>query len=145
VAEGQGAVHYGLIGLAVMGANLTLNIADHGFPIAVYNRTHSVTEEFMAGEAKDKPITGAATMKEFVAAIERPRRIIMLVKAGNPVDAVIGEVKPFLEDGDVLIDGGNSFFQGNYSGAGAGSGDCPDRVRVKAVRRAWPCLRRVAT
>lgn len=111
VAAGQGATHYGLIGLAVMGANLTLNIADHGFPIAVYNRTHKVTEEFMAGEARDKPITGAATMKEFVASIERPRRIIILVKAGAPVDAVIGEIKPLLEDGDVLIDGGNSFFQ----------------------------------
>ena len=69
------ATHYGLVGLAVMGANLTLNIADHGFPIAAYNRTHSVTEEFLAGEAKGKPITGAATIKEFVASIERPRRM----------------------------------------------------------------------
>lgn len=111
MATGQGATHYGLIGLAVMGANLTLNIADHGFPIAAYNRTYKVTEAFMAGEARGKPITSAATMKEFVASIERPRRIIILVKAGGPVDAVIGEVKPLLEDGDVLIDGGNSFFQ----------------------------------
>ncbi len=111
MANEQGATHYGLIGLAVMGANLTLNIADHGFPIAAYNRTHSVTEAFMAGEAKGKPITAAATMKEFVAAIERPRRIIILVKAGGPVDAVIAELKPLLDDGDVVIDGGNSFFQ----------------------------------
>jgi 6-phosphogluconate dehydrogenase len=111
VAASHDAVHYGLIGLAVMGANLTLNIADHGFPIAAYNRTHKVTEEFLAGEAKGKPITGAATMKEFIASIERPRRIIILVKAGGAVDAVIAEVKPLLAEGDVLIDGGNSFFE----------------------------------
>jgi 6-phosphogluconate dehydrogenase len=111
VADTNGATHYGLIGLAVMGANLTLNIADHGFPIAAYNRTHSVTEEFLAGEARGKPITGAATMREFVAAIARPRRIIILVKAGAPVDAVIAELKPLLDEGDVIIDGGNSFFQ----------------------------------
>ncbi len=104
------ATHYGLVGLAVMGANLTLNIADHGFPIAAYNRTHSVTEAFLNGEAKGKPITGAATIKEFVAAIQRPRRIIILVKAGTAVDAVIAELKPFLDEGDVLIDGGNSLF-----------------------------------
>jgi 6-phosphogluconate dehydrogenase len=111
VAETSNAPHYGLVGLAVMGANLTLNIADHGFPIVGYNRTHSVTEQFMAGEAKGKPITSAATMKEFVASIARPRRIIILVKAGAPVDAVIAELKPLLDEGDVVIDGGNSFFQ----------------------------------
>ena len=103
--------NYGLAGLAVMGANLALNIADHGFPIAVYNRTTAVTHEFLAGEAKDKPITGADTMQEFVASIQRPRRIIILVKAGPAVDAVIAEMRPFLQDGDVIIDGGNSFFQ----------------------------------
>ncbi len=111
MADTHEAPHYGLIGLAVMGANLTLNIADHGFPIAAYNRTHSVTKEFLAGEARGKPITGAATMKEFVAAMARPRRIIILVKAGGAVDAVIAELRPLLEDGDVIIDGGNSFFQ----------------------------------
>src|SRR5690349_4254353 len=99
MTAGRQATHYGLVGLAVMGANLALNIADHGFPIAVYNRTHSVTEEFMAGEAKGRPITGSASVKEFVAAIKRPRRIIILVKAGTAVDAVIGELKPFLEEG----------------------------------------------
>ena len=77
-----------------MGANLALNIADHGFPIAVYNRTHAATEEFMDGEAKGRPITGSASVKEFVASIARPRRIIILVKAGTAVDAVIGELKP---------------------------------------------------
>ncbi len=103
--------NYGLAGLAVMGANLALNIADHGFPIAVYNRTTAVTHEFLAGEAKGKPITGADTMQELVASIQRPRRIIILVKAGPAVDAVIAELRPLLEEGDVIIDGGNSFFQ----------------------------------
>jgi 6-phosphogluconate dehydrogenase len=103
--------NYGLVGLAVMGANLALNIADHGFPIAVYNRTTRVTDEFLAGEAEGKPVTGARTVKDFVASIQRPRRIIILVKAGPPVDAVIAELRPYLEEGDVIIDGGNSFFQ----------------------------------
>ncbi len=103
--------NYGLVGLAVMGANLALNIADHGFPIAVYNRTYSVTEQFLAGEAQGKPVTGAPTMREFVEQIARPRRIIILVKAGPAVDAVIAELKPLLEEGDVIIDGGNSFYR----------------------------------
>lgn len=102
--------NYGLVGLAVMGANLALNIADHGFPIAVYNRTYARTEEFMNTEAVGKPITSAREVRDFVQSIDRPRRIIILVKAGKPVDAVIDELKPFLEEGDVLIDGGNSLF-----------------------------------
>lgn len=103
--------NYGLIGLAVMGANLALNIADHGFPIAVYNRTYERTKEFLEGPAKDKPISGASTIQEFVQLIERPRRIIILVKAGPPVDAMLSQLKPYLEEGDVVVDGGNSFFQ----------------------------------
>ncbi len=103
--------NYGLVGLAVMGANLALNIADHGFPIAVYNRTYAVTEKFLAGEAQGKAITGADNVKDFIGLIERPRRIIILVKAGPAVDAVISELKPHLEEGDVIIDGGNSFFE----------------------------------
>ncbi|MDP9350276.1 MAG: NAD(P)-binding domain-containing protein, partial [Chloroflexota bacterium] len=83
--------NYGLVGLAVMGANLALNIADHGFPIAVYNRTYAVTEKFLAGEAQGKAITGADNVKDFIGLIERPRRIIILVKAGPAVDAVISE------------------------------------------------------
>ncbi len=105
------STNYGLVGLAVMGANLALNIADHGFPIAVYNRTYARTEEFMNTEARGKPITSADNVRDFVKLIERPRRIIILVKAGPPVDAVIGELRPYLEEGDVLIDGGNSFFR----------------------------------
>lgn len=103
--------HYGLVGLAVMGANLALNIADHGFPLAVFNRTSERTREFMAGPAAGKPVVGCETIQEFVSSIERPRRIIILVKAGSAVDAVIGELRPLLGEGDVIIDGGNSFFQ----------------------------------
>jgi len=101
---------FGLIGLAVMGQNLVLNAADHGFSVSVFNRTTSKTEEFMAGEAKDKNITGTVTLEEFVASLERPRIIQIMVQAGGPVDAVIGQLKPLLDEGDIIIDGGNSYF-----------------------------------
>jgi len=101
---------FGLIGLAVMGQNLVLNAADHGFSVSVFNRTTSKTEEFMAGEAKDKDITGTVTLEEFVGSLERPRIIQIMVQAGGPVDAVIGQLKPLLDEGDIIIDGGNSFF-----------------------------------
>ena len=101
---------FGLIGLAVMGQNLVLNAADHGFSVSVYNRTSSKTEEFMAGEAADKDITGTYKLEEFVQSLERPRIIQIMVKAGAPVDAVIDQLRPLLDEGDILIDGGNSFF-----------------------------------
>lgn len=101
---------FGLIGLAVMGQNLVLNAADHGFSVSVFNRTTSKTEKFMAGEANDKDITGTVTLEEFVASLERPRIIQIMVQAGGPVDAVIGQLKPLLDEGDIIIDGGNSFF-----------------------------------
>jgi 6-phosphogluconate dehydrogenase len=101
---------FGLIGLAVMGQNLVLNAADHGFSVSVFNRTTSKTEEFMAGEAKDKNITGTVTLEEFVASLERPRIIQIMVQAGRPVDAVIGQLRPLLDEGDIIIDGGNSYF-----------------------------------
>jgi 6-phosphogluconate dehydrogenase len=101
---------FGLIGLAVMGQNLVLNAADHGFSVSVYNRTGSKTEEFMTGEAKEKNITATYTLEEFVASLERPRTIQIMVKAGGPVDAVIEQLKPLLDKGDIIIDGGNSFF-----------------------------------
>nr|HMQ52533.1 NAD(P)-binding domain-containing protein [Anaerolineae bacterium] len=101
---------FGLIGLAVMGQNLVLNAADHGFSVSVYNRTASKTDEFMAGEAQEKNITPAYTLEEFVASLQRPRTIQIMVKAGAPVDAVIDQLKPLLDEGDIIIDGGNSFF-----------------------------------
>lgn len=99
----------GLIGLAVMGQNLALNIADHGFRISVYNRTTETMEEFVAANP-DTPggLAGYKTLEEFVASLQRPRKIIMLVKAGAPTDAVIDGVVPLLENGDILIDGGNA-------------------------------------
>ena len=101
---------FGLIGLAVMGQNLVLNAADHGFSVSVYNRTAAKTDEFMAGEAKEKKITATYTLEEFVTSLERPRTIQIMVQAGGPVDAVINQLKPLLEEGDIIIDGGNSFF-----------------------------------
>lgn len=102
---------FGVIGLAVMGENIALNIERNGFPIAVYNRTYSKTEAFMNGRAKGKNCVGAKTLKDFVAALDRPRKILIMVKAGPAVDAVLDEITPMLDDGDILIDGGNSYFR----------------------------------
>lgn len=101
---------FGLIGLAVMGQNLVLNAADHGFSVSVYNRTAAKTDEFMAGEAGRKSITATYSLEELVESLERPRMIQIMVKAGAPVDAVIDQLKPLLDEGDIIIDGGNSFF-----------------------------------
>jgi 6-phosphogluconate dehydrogenase len=100
----------GLVGLAVMGENLALNIERNGFPITVYNRSTDKTEALLAGRAKGKKFTGAKTVQELVASLERPRRIILLVKAGAPVDDMINQLTPLLEPGDIIIDGGNSHF-----------------------------------
>src|SRR5712691_10119565 len=100
----------GLIGLAVMGENLVLNMESKGFSVAVFNRTTEVTEKFAAGRGKGKNIQPARTMEEFVGALGRPRKAMIMVKAGAPVDAVIGQLAPLLEKGDVIIDGGNSLF-----------------------------------
>jgi 6-phosphogluconate dehydrogenase len=104
------AQQFGIIGLEVMGRNIALNIERNGFPIAVYNRTTSKTEDFVNRLAKGKNVVGAKTVQEFCAALAKPRRILIMVKAGKPVDMVIDELKPFLEPGDIVIDGGNSHF-----------------------------------
>jgi len=103
--------HIGLVGLGTMGRNLVLNMADHGFTVAVYNRTAAKTKEFMAQEVGGRAIRAGYTLAEFVGHLQTPRAIIILVAAGPPVDAVIDELLPFLAPGDLLIDGGNSFFQ----------------------------------
>ncbi|MCF7837747.1 MAG: decarboxylating NADP(+)-dependent phosphogluconate dehydrogenase, partial [Candidatus Marinimicrobia bacterium] len=100
----------GLIGLAVMGENLILNMESKGYTVACYNRTTSKVDEFVAGRAKGKQIIGCRTPQELVAALERPRKVMMLVKAGPAVDALIEQMIPLLEPGDILIDGGNSHF-----------------------------------
>ncbi len=100
----------GLIGLAVMGENLALNIESRGFSIAVYNRTTATTEEFAANRAAGRRVLACRSLTEFVAALERPRRIIVMVKAGSAVDAVINQLQPLLEAGDIIIDCGNSLY-----------------------------------
>ena len=104
----QASADIGLIGLAVMGQNLVLNMNDHGFTVAVHNRTVSRVDEFVAGEARGTRVIGAWSIPELVSALKRPRRVMLLVKAGPPVDALIAQVAPHLEPGDVVIDGGNS-------------------------------------
>jgi 6-phosphogluconate dehydrogenase len=98
----------GLIGLAVMGQNLVLNMEDHGYTVAVYNRTLSKVDDFIAGGAAGRNIIGTHSIEEFVGALKRPRRVMLLVKAGKPVDAFIDKLIPHLEEGDIIIDGGNS-------------------------------------
>lgn len=100
----------GLIGLAVMGENLVMNMESHGFAVAVYNRTAEKTERFLAGRAKGKNIAGAKSVAELCELLEKPRKVMLMVKAGQPVDDFIEQLLPHLEPGDVIIDGGNSHF-----------------------------------
>jgi 6-phosphogluconate dehydrogenase len=106
----MGKAQFGLIGLAVMGENLVLNIERNGYTVAVFNRTTAKTVKFAEGGAKGKNIIPCKTMEEFAASLERPRKIILMVKAGAPVDQMIESIKPYLDKGDILIDGGNSHF-----------------------------------
>ncbi|MCL4298932.1 MAG: decarboxylating NADP(+)-dependent phosphogluconate dehydrogenase [Anaerolineae bacterium] len=101
----------GLIGLAVMGQNLVLNMNDHGFKVAVFNRTVSTVDEFINGNAKGTDVVGAHSIEELVSLLKRPRRVMLLVKAGQPVDDFIEKLIPHLEAGDIIIDGGNSNYQ----------------------------------
>ena len=100
----------GLIGLAVMGQNLVLNMTDHGFKVAVFNRTTSKVDEFLAHEAKGTSVEGARSVAELCAKLRRPRRVMIMVKAGDVVDQTIDQIVPHLEKGDIIIDGGNSLF-----------------------------------
>ena len=108
----MGDAKIGLIGLAVMGQNLVLNMADNGFKVAVFNRTTSKTEAFMAGPAKGYDnIVAGKTLEEFIGLLAKPRQVMFMVKAGQPVDDFIEKVKPHLEPGDLLIDGGNEYYK----------------------------------
>jgi 6-phosphogluconate dehydrogenase len=102
---------FGVIGLAVMGENLALNVESRGFPIAVYNRTAAKTEAFMTQRVGDKDVVPTYSLEEFVKTLDRPRKILVMVQAGQPVDAVIAQLRPLLDEGDMIIDGGNSLFQ----------------------------------
>ncbi len=106
----SGDAQLGLVGLGVMGENLARNVDRNGFKVSVYNRTETRTHAFLDGAAAGTGIQGAFDIPAFVASLARPRRILLMVKAGAPVDAVIAELEPYLEPGDILIDGGNSFF-----------------------------------
>jgi 6-phosphogluconate dehydrogenase len=100
----------GLIGLAVMGQNLVLNMNDHGFKVAVFNRTVSKVDDFIANEAKGTEVVGAHSLEEFASLLKKPRRVMLMVKAGDTVDQMIDQVAPLLETGDIIIDGGNSLY-----------------------------------
>lgn len=100
----------GLVGLAVMGENLVLNIESRGFTVAVYNRTTSKVDDFIAGRGKDKRLIGCHTVEDLVSKLKKPRKVMLMVQAGKPVDALISQLSPLLEAGDIIIDGGNSHY-----------------------------------
>ena len=107
----MGKADIGLVGLAVMGENLVLNMESKGFTVACYNRTVSKVDDFVVkGRGRDKKIIGCHSIEEFVGALKKPRKVMIMVKAGKPVDDFIDQILPHLEDGDILIDGGNSHF-----------------------------------
>ncbi|UCG40073.1 MAG: decarboxylating NADP(+)-dependent phosphogluconate dehydrogenase [Acidimicrobiia bacterium] len=148
----------GLIGLAVMGQNLVLNLADHGATVAVYNRTTSKVDDFLAGAAAGTSVIGVHSLEELVASLARPRRIMLMVQAGGPVDATIDALVPLLEEGDIIIDGGNSHFADSerrmhdlaerglrFIGAGISGGEEGARYGPSIMpggdAEAWPHLR----
>ena len=100
----------GLIGLAVMGQNLVLNMNDHGYKVAVHNRTSATTDEFLAGPAKDTQVIGAHSLEELVNSLNSPRIVMLMVKAGDVVDQYIDKLVPLLSAGDIIVDGGNSLY-----------------------------------
>ncbi|MEO0840282.1 MAG: NADP-dependent phosphogluconate dehydrogenase [Cyanobacteria bacterium J06643_5] len=102
---------FGVIGLAVMGENIALNVERNGFPIAVYNRSREKTDAFMEKRAQGRNVKAAYDLKQFVGLLERPRKILVMVKAGGPVDKVIEQLTPLLDEGDIIIDGGNSLYE----------------------------------
>ncbi len=147
-----------MIGLAVMGQNLVMNMADHGFTVAVYNRTTAVVDSFVAGPAKGMRIIPTHSLEELVATLKRPRRVMMLVKAGQPVDAFIERLIPILEPGDIIIDGGNSNYEDTmrrtsaveargllYIGAGVSGGEEGARhgpsIMPGGSPAAWPAVK----
>lgn len=100
----------GLIGLAVMGENLVMNMESEGYSVAVYNRTLARVKDFVEGRAKEKKIIGTYSLEELVQSLKKPRKVMLMVKAGQPVDSLIEQLIPLLEEGDIIIDGGNSHF-----------------------------------
>ena len=100
----------GVVGLAVMGQNLILNMNDNGYVVSAYNRTTSKVDEFIANEAKDTNVVGVHSLEELVSTLKSPRKIMLMIKAGDAVDQEIDKLIPLLEKGDIIIDGGNSLY-----------------------------------
>ncbi|MDX1775242.1 MAG: decarboxylating NADP(+)-dependent phosphogluconate dehydrogenase [Desulfobulbales bacterium] len=145
----------GLIGLAVMGQNLILNMADHGFSVAAYNRTASRVDDFLAGPAQGKSIIGCRSLEEFVRNLKKPRIAMLMIKAGEPVRQTVKNLAPLMEPGDIIIDGGNSYFADTeeqiqqlqsqkiyYLGTGISGGEEGARhgpsIMPGGVKDAWP-------
>src|SRR5574343_210124 len=150
--------HIGLIGLAVMGQNLVLNMNDHGFKVAVYNRTTSKVDEFLEGPAKGTQVVGTYSLQELVDSLEAPRKVMLMVKAGAVVDQYIEDLLPLLSAGDIIIDGGNSLFTATnrrtpyltdkgllYSGTGVSGGEEGARhgpsIMPGGNKDAWPTVK----
>ena len=150
----------GVIGLAVMGRNLILNMNDHGFTVAAYNRTTERVDEFLAGEAAGTSVIGVHSLPELVAALEPPRRIMLMIKAGPAVDATIDSLVPLLSPGDIIIDGGNSLFTDTirrtaevetrglrYVGTGVSGGEEGARygpsIMPGGTASAWPAVKHI--
>jgi 6-phosphogluconate dehydrogenase len=153
----------GMVGLAVMGENLALNIARNGYPIAVFNRDPAKVDKFLS-RAEDKQVIGTYSIQDFVNSLETPRKIILLVKAGQPVDDVINQLKPYLSPDDIIIDGGNSYFKDtqrrekelkaegfNFIGSGVSGGESGalwgpslmpggDRAAYEQIRPIWEAI-----
>src|SRR6266545_6914539 len=110
VSTAVGTAQFGVIGLGVMGQNLALNIQDHGHSVAVWNLETEWVDRFVQ-QNSGRTITGTKSLEEFASALERPRRILMMIKAGDPVDQMLAKLAPHLSKGDVVIDGGNSWFK----------------------------------
>jgi 6-phosphogluconate dehydrogenase len=151
---------FGLIGLAVMGQNLVLNMNDHGFKVAVYNRTVSKVDEFINGNAKGTEVVGTYSIEELASMLEKPRRVMLLVKAGKPVDDFIELLIPHLAPGDIIIDGGNSNYNDSirrtayveskgllYIGTGVSGGEEGARfgpsIMPGGSPEAWPYVKEI--
>ena len=109
-SETKGTAQIGVTGLAVMGSNLARNFAHHGYTVALHNRSVEKTDKLLQDHGSEGKFVRSETIPEFLAALEKPRRVIIMVKAGDPTDAVIGELADAMEEGDIIIDGGNSLF-----------------------------------
>ena len=150
----------GVIGLAVMGRNLIMNMNDHGYTVAAYNRTVERVDEFLTSEAAGSNVVGARSLEDLVAALRTPRRVMLMIKAGAPVDATIDALIPLLEEGDIIIDGGNSLFSDTvertqrveaaglrYIGTGVSGGEEGARhgpsIMPGGSPEAWPYVREI--